>query len=145
MQSESILRHQIEFVYSKSMDELREQFRELHGFDCGDTNVFGLRKRIIYRLQEIYFGGVEPVDMAVLEGIADKDPLANLRTITVRKRAKVRGTKLYRIWKGKQYEVTVGAHGKYIFNGEMYKSLSAVARTITGTRWNGKLFFGVKS
>ena len=57
----------------------------------------------------------------------------------------VRGTKLYRIWKGKQYEVTVGAHGKYIFNGEMYKSLSAVARTITGTRWNGKLFFGVKS
>ena len=54
MQSESILRHQIEFVYSKSMDELREQFRELHGFDCGDTNVFGLRKRIIYRLQEIY-------------------------------------------------------------------------------------------
>ena len=145
MQSESILKHQIEFVYSKSMDELREQFRELHGFDCGDTNVFGLRKRIIYRLQEIYFGGIEPVDMAVLEGIADKDPLANLRTITVKKRAKVRGTKLYRIWKGKQYEVTVGKNGKYIYNGEAFKSLSAVAGKITGTKWNGKVFFGVKS
>ena len=143
MQSESILRHQIEAVYSKNMEELREQFRELHGFDCGDTNVFGLRKRIIYRLQEIYFGGIEPVDMAVLDGIADKDPLANLRTITVRKRAKVRGTKLYRIWKGKQYEVMVGKDGKFIFDGETYKSLSAVARKITGTKWNGKRFFGV--
>ena len=145
MQSESILRHQIEFVYSKSMDELREQFRELHGFDCGDTNVFGLRKRIIYRLQEIYYGGVEPIDMEILDSIADKDPLANLKIVATKRATKVRGTKLYRIWKGKQYEVTVGAHGKYIFNGEMYKSLSAVARTITGTRWNGKLFFGVKS
>ena len=143
MQSESILKHQIEFVYSKNMDELREQFRELHGFDCGDTNVFGLRKRIIYRLQEIYYGGVEPVDMAILEGIADKDPLANLRTITVKKRAKVRGTKLYRIWKGKQYEVMVGKDGGFVFDGETYKSLSAVARKITGTKWNGKRFFGV--
>ena len=58
MQSESILRHQIEFVYSKSMDELREQFRELHGFDCGDTNVFGLRKRIIYRHSRFPAGGI---------------------------------------------------------------------------------------
>ena len=145
MQSESIPRHQIEAVYSKNMEELREQFRELHGFDCGDTNVFGLRKRIIYRLQEIYFGGVEPVDMAVLEGIADKDPLANLRPITVKKRTKVHGTKLYRIWKGKQYEVTVGSHGKYIYQGEIFRSLSAVARKITGTKWNGKVFFGVKN
>ena len=143
MQSESILKHQIEFVYSKNMEELREQFQELHGFDCGDTNVFGLRKRIIYRLQEIYYGGVEPVDMAILEGIADKDPLANLRTITVKKRAKVRGTKLYRIWKGKQYEVMVGKDGCFVFDGETYKSLSAVARKITGTKWNGKKFFGV--
>ena len=143
MQSESILRHQIEFVFSKSMDELREQFRELHGFDCGDTNVFGLRKRIIYRLQEIYYGGIEPVDMAILEGIADRDPLANLRTITVKKHAKVRGTKLYRIWKGKQYEIMVGKDGCFIFDGETYKSLSAVARKITGTKWNGKKFFGV--
>ena len=83
------------------------------------------------------------VDMAVLEGIADKDPLANLRTITVKRRAKVRGTKLYRIWKGKQYEVMVGKDGKFIFDGETYKSLSAVARKITGTKWNGKKFFGV--
>ncbi len=143
MQSESILKHQIEFVYSKTMDELREQFRELHGFDCGDTNVFGLRKRIIYRLQEIYYGGIEPNDMDILDGIADRDPLANLRSMAVRRTSKVRGTKLFRIWKGKQYEVMVGKDGKFIFDGETYKSLSAVARKITGTKWNGKTFFGV--
>ena len=143
MQSESILGHQIEAVYSKNMDELREQFQELHGFDCGDTNIFNLRKRVIYRLQEIYYGGIEPNDMVVLDCIADKDPLANLRTTAVKKRAKVCGTKLYRIWKGKQYEVTVGKDGCFIFDGEIYKSLSAVARKITGTNWNGKTFFGV--
>ena len=82
--------------------------------------------------------------MAILEGIADRDPLANLRTTTVKKHAKVRGTKLYRIWKGKQYEVLIGKNGKFIFNGEVFKSLSAVANRITGTKWNGKAFFGVK-
>ena len=145
MQSEAALRQQIELINHKNLQELRDQFRELHGFEGGDTTPRNLRKRIIYRLQEIYYGGVEPIDMEILDSIADKDPLANLKIVATKRATKVRGTKLYRIWKGKQYEVTVGTHGKYIFNGEMYKSLSAVARTITGTRWNGKLFFGVKS
>ena len=143
MDNDYILRHQIEAVAGKNMDELREQFQELHGFDCGDTNVFGLRKRIIYRLQEIYYGGVEPNDMDILDGIADRDPLANLRSMAVRRTSKVRGTKLFRIWKGKQYEVMVGKDGCFVFDGETYKSLSAVARKITGTKWNGKTFFGV--
>ncbi len=54
------------------------------------------------------------------------------------------GTKLYRIFRGRQYEVTVMSENEYRFNGDTYKSLSAIARKITGTRWNGKLFFGVK-
>lgn len=143
MQNESILRHQIDAVYSKNMEELREQFQELHGFDCGDTNVFGLRKRIIYRLQELYYGGIEPNDMDILNDIADQDPLANLKSVTVRRTSKVYGTKLSRFWKGKQYEVTIDKHGKFIFDGETYNSLSAIANKITGTKWNGKVFFGV--
>ena len=145
MQNNAVLMHQIDAVRFKNMEELREQFQALYGFDCGDTTTRHLRKRIIYRLQELCLGGVDSIDMSILEDIADRDPLANLKVVAAKRSAKVSGTKLYRIWKGKQYEVTVGAHGKYIFNGEMYKSLSAVARTITGTRWNGKLFFGVKS
>ena len=143
MKSEAVLMAQIEAVREKDMDELVEQFRDLHGFECGDTSIHHLRRRIIYRLQEIYYGGVEPNDMDILDGIADRDPLANLRSMAVRRTSKVRGTKLFRIWKGKQYEVMVGKDGKFIFDGETYKSLSAVARKITGTKWNGKKFFGV--
>ena len=144
MQSEQLLRQQVDAINHKNMKDLYSKFQELYGFESGVTSPRCLRKRIIYRLQEIYFGGVEPNDMGILDEIADKDPLANLKVVGS-KRAKVCGTKLFRVWKGKKYEVTVGDHGKYILNGEEFKSLSAVARRITGTKWNGKTFFGVKS
>ena len=53
------------------------------------------------------------------------------------------GTKFIRQWQGKTHEVEA-AGPAFIYNGETYKSLSAIARKITGTQWNGKLFFGVK-
>lgn len=52
------------------------------------------------------------------------------------------GTKLVREFKGKRYSVTVIQNG-YEYNGKKYKSLSAIANEITGTRWNGKKFFGL--
>ena len=52
------------------------------------------------------------------------------------------GTKLIREFKGRRYSVTVLQNG-YDYNGKRYKSLSAIANEITGTRWNGKKFFGV--
>ena len=51
------------------------------------------------------------------------------------------GTKLVREFKGKRYSVTV-MQNCYEYNGKKYKSLSAIANEITGTRWNGKKFFG---
>lgn len=53
------------------------------------------------------------------------------------------GTKLIREFKNKKYEVIVVENG-FEFEGKFYKSLSAIANEITGTRWNGKVFFGVK-
>lgn len=52
------------------------------------------------------------------------------------------GTKLVREFKGKRYSVMVIPNG-FEYNGRTYKSLSAIANEITGTRWNGKKFFGV--
>ena len=49
---------------------------------------------------------------------------------------------MVREFKGKRYSVTVIQNG-YEYNGKKYKSLSAIANKITGTRWNGKKFFGV--
>lgn len=52
------------------------------------------------------------------------------------------GTKLIREFRGKKHEVTVIDKG-FVYNKQTYKSLSAIANEITGTRWNGKKFFGV--
>lgn len=52
------------------------------------------------------------------------------------------GARLIREFKGKQYTVTIISDG-YEYNGKKYKSLSAIANEITGTRWNGRKFFGV--
>lgn len=52
------------------------------------------------------------------------------------------GTRFIREFKGKKHEVTALDKG-FSYNGKKYKSLSAIANEITGTRWNGKKFFGV--
>ena len=53
------------------------------------------------------------------------------------------GTRFVRIWKDRRYEVLAHENG-FEYDGRMFRSLSAVAREITGTRWNGKIFFGLK-
>jgi hypothetical protein len=53
------------------------------------------------------------------------------------------GTKLLREWRGMTHEVTVVDSG-YEHQGKRYRSLSAVARAITGTQWSGPLFFGLR-
>lgn len=54
------------------------------------------------------------------------------------------GTKLIREYKGEKHEVIALDKG-FKYKDKLYKSLSAIANDITGTRWNGKIFFGVKS
>src|SRR4051812_24569030 len=56
----------------------------------------------------------------------------------------IAGTQLIRDWKGVEHRVTV-RQDDYEYQGRPYKSLSAVARAITGTRWNGLVFFGLKN
>lgn len=65
------------------------------------------------------------------------------------KKAKVRlevktGTRMIRVWKGEPHEVTVNAEGRYVYRGTPFPSLSAVANHITGSKWNGNMFFGLK-
>lgn len=53
------------------------------------------------------------------------------------------GTRLVRLWKGRKYQVLVRPDG-FEYDGRKYDSLSRIAQEITGTRWNGWLFFGLK-
>ncbi len=139
-----LIRRQIAAVNVMLMPELQAKFLELHGFDCGQTTSRNLRKRIAYRLQEIYFGGLSDADVEILETIADNDPLANLEQAPAKRLTKTPGTRFCRVWKGVMHEVIAVGDGNFEYDGRQYKSLSAVARKITGTRWNGKLFFGVR-
>ena len=54
------------------------------------------------------------------------------------------GTRIVKIWQGRRYEVLVDEAGP-MFDGRRYRSLSEIARAITGTRWNGPRFFGLRS
>jgi hypothetical protein len=56
----------------------------------------------------------------------------------------ITGTRLLREWQGVEHVVTVTSDG-FEWKGRPYKSLSAIARAITGTRWNGWVFFGLKN
>lgn len=139
-----IIKRQIAGLESLSQNELKNKFTELFGFECGETNVRNLRKRLAYRLQEICLGGLEDEDAAILDSIAAEDNLAKLEQPPARVLAKTPGTRFCRVWKGVEHEAVVLGSGMFEYNDKVYRSLSAVANAITGRHWNGKLFFGVK-
>jgi len=71
------------------------------------------------------------------------DQLQTTLGINSRKPKFTQGTRLIREWQGTVYEVTVTDSG-YVWEGRTYKSLSPIATSITGTRWSGPRFFGIK-
>ena len=143
MKQSAALERQQRAVDALGYRELQSKFTSLCGYAPGVMKTQGLRRRIVYRLQEIEFGGLSAEDKSKLEKIADGDMLANLIREGVA-RAILKGTRLSREWKGVRHEVIATGERKFEYNGKTYKSLSAIAREITGTRWNGKIFFGVK-
>lgn len=142
--SNELITRQLNRLDGMNFAELKEKFCEMFGFEPGQTNAVNLRRRLAYRIQELHFGGLSDNDKEILSRIANGDPMANLKEKANSEISKLRGTRYQRVWKGKKYEVIVLENGKFEYDGEVFNSLSAIARNITGTRWNGKLFFGVK-
>ncbi len=100
---------------------------------------------LAYKLQEQAYGGLKPEVKRRLRELAagfNRNPRKAGGKFTDSIRIKP-GTRLIRQWEGKTHQVTVGEAG-FEYNGECYKSLSVIARLITGTRWSGPLFFGLK-
>ena len=122
--------------------DLRAMWRDLFDSEPPRYNRRFLESRLAYRIQELQYGGLKPETVARLEALGE-----DLDGIEVRrKRADDRpisGTRLVREWKGVEHTVTVLDDG-YDYQGRPYKSLSAIARAIAGTRWNGWVFFGVR-
>jgi hypothetical protein len=121
--------------------ELKRMWRELFDKEPPGFSRSYLISRLSYRLQELHFGGLKPATRAKLDALADAlDPKTARRRVVDRP---VAGAQLIREWRGVEHKVTVLPDG-FEWEGRRYKSLSAVARAITGTRWNGFTFFGVK-
>jgi hypothetical protein len=101
-----------------------------------------LLQAVSYRLQERALGSLKPSTRRLLERTAEDD--AGRRTPTEAPATKVTpGSVLIREWHGVSHRVTVLADG-VLLRGARYRSLSEVARKITGTRWSGPRFFGLK-
>jgi|SRR5579883_246199 hypothetical protein len=126
------------------MAEIKVLWKKLVGEDAPTHNRQFLERRIAYRLQEAEF---RKANAGLLD--RNKRRIADLvETGKVRKRDRdyrpAAGTVLTREYKGVEYRVVSMADGQYEFQGRTFASLSMIAREITGTRWSGPLFFGLK-
>jgi hypothetical protein len=121
--------------------ELKQMWRELFDKEPPGFSRNYLISRLAYRIQELACGGLKPATRAKLDVLADGlDPKAARQRIADRL---VVGARLVRQWQGTEHQVTVLVDG-FEWEGRRYKSLSSVARAISGTRWNGWTFFGLK-
>ncbi|MBL6081398.1 DUF2924 domain-containing protein [Belnapia sp. T18] len=123
---------------------LKQQWRELYGKEPPPFNRAYIQSRLAYRIQELAYGGLKPETRARLEALGEQLDGGNvvLRRIRADSRP-LPGTRLIREYDGVQHVVTIRADD-FEYEGRPYRSLSAIARHITGTRWNGWTFFGLK-
>ncbi len=144
-----------------TMSELRAKYREALGEETASRNAPYMRKKIAWRIQELAQGGVSERAQARIKAIQQTAPLrerppapraASTTAAVVEAVERVArdpalpaiGTVLRKEHRGQVHEVTV-AQGGFVYRGKTYSSLSAIAKAITGTSWNGRLFFGLIS
>lgn len=129
-----------------STPELKTQWRELFDSEPPPFNRRYLESRLAYRIQELAYGGLKPATVRKLEKLGEQLDGGDRKKSGMRadRDRPITGTRLIREWQGVEHVVTVTADG-FEWEGRPYKSLSAIARAITGTRWNGWVFFGLKN
>lgn len=112
---------------------LRDEWRKRYGEPPRMRSRELLARLLAWRIQAAAFGGLDATTIKLLKS----DKLPPQRPILSA------GTRLTRDWQGRHHEVDVLEKG-FRYNGADYRSLSEVARIITGTRWNGLRFFGLR-
>ena len=124
-------------------DELRERWKAICGkAPSPEIGRSFLTRAIAYSLQERAHGGLKPPSCRLLARAVDESlPRTSSKPQT---RMAQSGTILIREWQGTAHRVTMLDDG-VSFNGKRYRSLSEVAREITGSRWSGPRFFGLRT
>jgi hypothetical protein len=124
--------------------DLRKRYREL--FQTDPPKAFGpdlLRRSIAQRLQERAYGGLPASTRRLLDQLVRAAMAKPNGRLELPRQIKP-GSELVRTWKRMSYRVMVMADG-FAYDGKTYLSLSEIASEITGTRWNGPRFFGLRS
>ena len=127
-----------------SVNELKAEWQALFDAPAPNNSRNFLEGRLAYRIQELTYGGPDKQTRRLLDLLADEVEGTLTRKAQIADpRNPVVGTKLIREWDGVAHTVTVLREG-FDWDGRRFKSLSAVARAIAGTRWNGYRFFGLR-
>jgi hypothetical protein len=131
---------QLDTIRDLDRDALVARWRSIYG----QPPPKGISRRLLqrvaaYAVQAKAYGGLKPKTRKMLLRIADGDAR---EPESKSKPSPAPGARLLREWNGRTHQVDVTEAG-FLWNGESYGSLSAVARAITGARWSGPRFFGV--
>lgn len=144
--TEADVRREIAELENQPIKSLQTRWRELFKVPTprGIRGAF-LRRAIAYKLQEQVHGGLSASTKRQLRQIAAArrdGTVADRHTSKARQIKLTPGTQLVREWNG-QTEVVDVIRSGYVWRGQTYSTLSAVASAITGTRWSGPRFFGL--
>ena len=138
------LKAEIASLETLSRDQLKALWKNLYGIEVPIRFSRDLLMRsIAYRMQERVLGGIKPGVRKLLEKVAENARAKIPNEVPVPLKI-LPGTILIREWGGVRHEVTVLKEG-VMFRGKYHRSLSNVANIITGSRWSGPLFFGLKA
>lgn len=128
-----------------TMPQLRQEWEKLFAAATPNNSRPFLEQRLAHRIQELAFGGPSKPVIRTLDMLADEVEGKKVRKSVISDpRNPIIGTRLIRDWKGTEHTVVVAKDG-FDWNGRRYKSLSAIAKSITGTNWNGYRFFGLRA
>ncbi|WP_398469805.1 DUF2924 domain-containing protein [Tardiphaga sp.] len=140
---DAVVEAELERLPTTPIVQLRLRYRAL--FRAEPPTAFGpdlLRRSIAYRIQEKAYGGIPRPVQRVLDEMINAFVAKPGGKLILPRRIKP-GSILVRNWKSKTYRVTVMADG-FAYEGAIYGNLSEIAVLITGTRWNGPRFFGLR-
>ena len=130
------LEAELEALEGLSLEQLRARWRSLVDRPVPKVSAALLRLALAWELQAAAHGGHSRTTLQALEQISR----GTTKTVQAQP-----GMRLTREWNGTLHTVAIEDDGSIRWNGQTWKSLSAVARTITGTRWSGPAFFGLKT
>jgi len=149
--SDSVLK-QIADLKNLTHDELKKLWRTLNDGEPPAYNRTFIISRLAYRLQEIAYGGLSDDTRKQMQRIlkdggfdgngCDSGRRRKQRDTRQKRDAPVVGTRFVRDWNDRRYEV-IAVNSGFEFEGRIYRSLTAIAKAITGTHWNGRVFFGL--